>query len=132
MRVFFFSAFFSSILPITFPPRARPRAPTPRCTHTHTSFLSLSLSFPFPFSINNAWVAHGRGWVLEADDNPIVKLAGAALDFHLNWRDEIAFADGERFAYRKPKSVLGGLVVGGMNLTHTVREEREREREKER
>ena len=69
---------------------------------------------------------------MEADDNPIVKLAGAALDFHLNWRDEIAFADGERFAYRKPKSVLGGLVVGGMNLTHTVREEREREREKER
>lgn len=87
---------------------------------------SLSLTFHPTHSINNAWVAHGRGWVLEADDNPIVKLAGASLDFHLNWRDEIVFADGERFCYRKPKSVLGGVVMGTMNLSHTVREMMER------
>lgn len=101
----------------------------PHATPRNRPHLTLSSS-PHPLpphnSINNAWVAHGRGWTLEADDNPVVKLAGPALDFHLNWRDEVVFADGERFGYRKPKSVLGGIVVGTMHLTHTVRE-RERE-----
>jgi hypothetical protein len=87
---------------------------------THARAVPTTLPHPHTHSINNAWVAHGTGWTLEADDNPVVKLAGPALDFHLNWRDEIVFDDGERFAYRKPKSVLGGIVVGTMHLTHTV------------
>jgi hypothetical protein len=77
----------------------------------HTSFKEQT--------IRHAWVAQGAGWTLEADDEPVVAFKGTHLDFHLNWRDEITFADGEAFSYRKPTSVLGGLLSSRHKLTHS-------------
>ena len=71
-------------------------------------------------TVRHAWRADSAaGWALEADDQPVVGFKGTHLDFYLNWRDEIQFADGERFAYRKPTSVLGGLLGRKHTLTHT-------------
>lgn len=69
--------------------------------------------------VRHAWRADGRGWFLEADDQPVVGFKGTHLDFYLNWRDEIEFADGERFGYRKPTSILGGLLGRKHTLHHT-------------
>jgi len=57
-------------------------------------------------------------WRVESDDQPVVGFKGTHLDFHLNWRDFIIFADGEAFAYTKPTSVLGNLLGKKHTLTH--------------
>ena len=57
-------------------------------------------------------------WKVESDDQPVVGFKGTHLDFHLNWRDVITFADGEVFAYTKPTSVLGNLLGKRHTLTH--------------
>ena len=70
-------------------------------------------------TVRHAWRANGRRWTLEADDQPVVGFKGTHLDFYLNWRDEIQFEDGERFGYRKPTSILGGLLGRKHTLHHT-------------
>lgn len=57
-------------------------------------------------------------WKVESDDQPVVGFKGTHLDFHLNWRDLVTFADGEAFAYTKPTSVLGNLLGKKHTLTH--------------
>ena len=57
-------------------------------------------------------------WKVESDDQPVVGFKGTHLDFHLNWRDLITFADGEAFCYTKPTSVLGNLLGKKHTLTH--------------
>ena len=84
-------------------------------------------------TIRHAWLAEslataaGAGggggglvplWRVESDDQPVVGFKGTHLDFHLNWRDLITFADGEAFAYTKPTSVLGNLLGKKHTLTH--------------
>jgi len=57
-------------------------------------------------------------WKVESDDQPVVGFKGTHLDFYLNWRDLVTFADGEAFAYILPTSVLGNLLGKRHTLTH--------------
>lgn len=51
--------------------------------------------------IINAWHAEGAEWTLTGEDEPTVSFWGSSLDMHLNWTDNLSFADGETFAWRK-------------------------------
>ena len=51
--------------------------------------------------IINAWHAEGAEWTLTGEDEPTVSFWGSSLDMHLNWTDNLTFADGEAFSWRK-------------------------------
>ena len=51
--------------------------------------------------IINAWHAEGAEWTLTGEDEPTVSFWGSSLDMHLNWTDNLTFADGETFSWRK-------------------------------
>jgi hypothetical protein len=51
--------------------------------------------------IINAWHAEGAAWTLTGEDEPTVSFWGSSLDMHLNWTDNLTFADGQTFSWRK-------------------------------
>lgn len=53
----------------------------------------------------NAWIAEGRRWLMEADDEPQIHFKGATMDLVLRWRDQITFDDGDVYAYTKVRAL---------------------------
>jgi hypothetical protein len=48
-----------------------------------------------------SWLAEGKSWRLEGEDEPSIKFHTTSIELQLNWLDRLTFSDGDVYTWKK-------------------------------